>query len=149
MFYLRNSKRGIPLYIVRILVIWYSTQKMCVRWKYIMSDNISVTNGVRQGGIFSSYLFCVYMDDFSKTLNNVNVGCIIGAVLANHLMYVDDLVLLAPSSKGLSMLFSACSDYGLEHDIKYNSTTSNVMIFCCKMFKDIHMLNFVLNDDKS
>ena len=85
------------------------------------------------------------MDDLSKKINNVNAGCIIGAALINHLMYADDLVLLAPSSMGLSMLLSVCLDYGLEHNIKYNSTKSNVIIFCCKMFKDIHMLNFVLN----
>ena len=104
-----------------------------------MSDSFSVTNGVRQGGILSPYLFCVYMDDLSKQLNNVNAGCIIDATLINHLMYADDLVLLAPSSMGLSMLLSACSDYGKEHDIKCNSTKSNVMIFCCQKFKDIHM----------
>ena len=73
------------------------------------------------------------MDDLSKKLNNVNAGCIIGAALINHLMYADDLVLLAPSSTGLSILLSVCS----EHDIKYNSTKSNVMMFCCKKFKDI------------
>ena len=100
-----------------------------------MSDCFSVTNGVHQGGILSPYLFCVYMDDLSKKLNNVNAGCIIGAALIDHLMYVDDLVLLAPSSMGLSMLLSACSDDGLEYDIKYNSTKSNVMIFCCKKLK--------------
>ena len=62
-------------------------------------------------------------------------------------MYADDLVLLAPSSMGLSMLLSVYSDYGLELDIKYSSTKSNVMIFCCKTFKDIHMPNFVLNEE--
>ena len=66
--------------------------------------------------------------------NNVNAGCIIGAALINHLMYANDIVLLTPSSMGLSMLPSVCSDYGLEHDIKYNSTKSN-MIFCCKKVK--------------
>ena len=50
---------------------------------------------------------------------------------------------------GLQMLLSAyvCSDYDLEHDIKYNSTKINVMISCCKKFKDIHMPNFVLDDE--
>ena len=43
-------------------------------------------------------------------------------------MYADDLVLLAPSSMGLSMLLSVCSDYGLEHDIKYNSTKSDILL---------------------
>ena len=42
-----------------------------------MSDSLSVTNGVHQGGILSPYLFCVYMDDLGKKLNTVNAGCII------------------------------------------------------------------------
>ena len=128
-------KQGILIYIVRILVFWHTTKKIYVRWMYIMSDCFSVTNGVHQGGILSPYLFWVYMDDLSKKLNNVNAECIIGAALIDHLMYADDLVLLAPSSMGLSMLLSACSDDGLEYDIKYNSTKSNVMIFCCKKLK--------------
>ena len=82
------------------------------------------------------------MDDLSNKLNNVNAGCIIRSSLINHMMYADDLVLMAPSSVGLSMLLSVCSEYGIEHDIKYNSTKSNVMIFSCKQFQDIHIPNF-------
>ena len=47
-------------------------------------------------------------------LNNVNAGCIIGSSLINHLMYADDLVLMAPSSMGLSILLSVCSEYGIQ-----------------------------------
>ena len=39
-----------------------------------------------------------------------------------------------------------CSAYGIEHDIKYNSAKSNVMIFCCNKMKDIHIPNFLLNN---
>ena len=59
-----------------------------------------------------------------------------GAALINHFIYADDLVLMAPSAKGLPMLLSVCSKYGIEHYIKYNSTKSNVMIFCCTKLKD-------------
>ena len=38
-------------------------------------------------------------------------------------------------------------DYGLEHDIKFNSAKSNIMIFCCKKFKGIHVPSFELNDN--
>ena len=64
-----------------------------------------------------------------------------GTALINNQMYADDLVILAPSHVGLdlSMLLSVCSDYGLEHYIKFNSAKSNIMIFCCKKFKDIHV----------
>ena len=41
-----------------------------------MSGSFSVSNGVRKGGIFSPYLFCVYMYDLIKKLNNVNAGCV-------------------------------------------------------------------------
>jgi len=39
---------------------------------------------------------------------------IIGSTLINHLTYADDVVLMAPSSMGLSMLLSVCSEYELE-----------------------------------
>ena len=112
----------------------------------MISSGFGVTNGVRQGGILSPYLFCVYMDDLSNRLNDIKVGCTIGATLINHLMYADDLVLLSPSAMGLSLLLSVCSAYGIEHDIKYNSAKSNVMIFCCNKMKDIHIPNFLLNN---
>ena len=65
---------------------------------------------------------------------------------STNLTYADDLVILAPSHVGLSMLLSVCSDYGLEHDIKSNSAKSNIMIFCCKTFNYIHVPSFELND---
>ena len=91
-------KRGVPLYVVRILIFWYTTQTMYVRWNNVISSGFGVSNGVRQGGILSLYLFCVYMDDLSNKLNDIKVGYTIGATLINHLMYADDLVLLSPSA---------------------------------------------------
>ena len=49
-------------------------------------------------------------------------------------MYADDLVLMAPSSMGLSMLLSVCSEYGIEHDDKYNSTKTS-KLFAISMVK--------------
>ena len=142
-------KRGVPLYVVRILIFWYTSQTMYVRWNNVISSGFGVSNGVRQGGILSPYLFCVYMDDLSIKLNDIKVGCRIGTPLINHLMYADDLVLLSPSAMGLSLLLSVCSAYGIEHDIKYNSAKSNVMIFRCNKMKDIRIPNFELNNVQS
>ena len=36
------------------------------------------------------------------------------------MMHADDLVLMTPSYMGVSMLLSVYSEYGIEHDIKYN-----------------------------
>ena len=54
-------KRGVPGYLVRILVFWYSTQEMTVRWGSTISKCFKVSNGVRQGGILSPYLFNIYI----------------------------------------------------------------------------------------
>ena len=43
-------------------------------------------------------------------------------------MYADDLVLISPSSAGLSQLLRECEKFGTRHDLKYNAKKSAVMI---------------------
>ena len=62
------ANRGIPVYILRILIYWYNNQSMCVRWGSSTSEYFKVTNGVRQGSILSPYFFNVYVDVLSKKL---------------------------------------------------------------------------------
>ena len=112
--------RGMPLIFVRILMKWYTTQKACVRWGSALSDSFFITNGVRQGGILSPLLFNVYMDALSSSLSNAPIGCSIGGVMVNHIMYADDLVIISPSAKGLQRLLDICDDYGQSHDILFN-----------------------------
>ena len=68
------------------------------------SEAFSVSNGVRQGGILSPYLFAVYMDDLSAILLSSHSGCCIGDQYINHMFYADDLCILAPSPSGLQTL---------------------------------------------
>ena len=121
------DKRGIPGYILRIIVFWYENQTMAVRWGNLISNSFQVSNGVRQGGILSPYLFNMYMDELSARLNNLKIGCSIDDLFINHLMYADDLVLISPSTRGLSRLIEECQKYGLEFDILFNSSKSAVM----------------------
>ena len=70
-----------------------------------------VTNGIRQGGILSPYLFNIVMDDLSKRLNETKVGCQAGGILITHLTYADDMVLIAPSARALQKLLDICGNF--------------------------------------
>lgn len=100
---------------------------MCVRWGNVLSDSFTVTNGVRQGGILSPYLFNVYMDELSLELNKSRTGCCIGNSIVNHLMYADDLALIAPSGAGLDKLLKICEKFGIEHSVKFNPLKSKII----------------------
>ena len=88
---------------------------MRVRWGGgaggVLSDNLSVSNGVRQGGILSPYLCNVYMDGLSTLLTET--GCMSGEIVVNHLMYADDIVLMSPPAIGLQKLLGGGRGGGL------------------------------------
>lgn len=140
-------KRGLCGYLLRILVYWYEEQFFYVRWGSLISEKFCVSNGVRQGGILSPYLFNIYMDELSDKLNNLNIGCIINNRLINHLMYADDIVLFCPSTVGLQSMLKICSKYGLENSITFNSKKSAIMSFKPKYSCSIKLPNFKLNND--
>ena len=52
----------VPVFIISILVFWYSRQEMFIRWGNSCSTKFRVTNGVKQGGILSPALFNVYYE---------------------------------------------------------------------------------------
>ena len=126
------SNRGIPQYVIRILSYWYENQQMCVRWGGTYSTFFSVTNGVRQGSILSPYLFNIYMSTTSVWL-------------LMHIMYADDLVILAPSVSGLSKLLSICEIFGESNDIIFNQKKSASLYLISKMLKGAHLPNVYLN----
>ena len=120
--------RNVPLVVVRILVHWYRQQTLCVKWGRNTSSFFTVSNGVRQGGILSPFLFTLYIDELSYQLNNSNLGCHINNVCVNHLFYADDLCLMAPSPVGLQHLIDICANYGYENDILFNRSKSVGMV---------------------
>ena len=50
-------ERGLPLVIIRILIFVYIHQNLYVQWNDAKSDIFHVTNGVKQGGVLSPFLF--------------------------------------------------------------------------------------------
>jgi len=116
---------------VCLLKHWYKEQTMQIKWGKHFSELFHVSNGVRQGGVLSSYLFAVYSDDLSNELNNIKAGCYIGKVLLNHLMFADDVCVLCPSVRWLQRILGVCQAYVESHGIIFNCNKT-----VCMTFKD-------------
>ena len=137
--------RHVPSIIVRILMVWYVRQNFYVRWSNSTSSSFTVTNGVRQGGILSPYLFNLYIDDLSVKLNNVSTGCIFNGGRINHLFYADDAVLLAPSPHAMQQLLNVCDDFACEQELIYNVKKTFCVCVRPKWLKNITIPNMFLS----
>ena len=59
--------------------------------------------------------------------------------------YADEIVLFAPSAKGLQKTVNVCYAYGCDNDIIFNSSKSQVMFF--DTLKCGHMKNIMLGQN--
>jgi len=106
-----------------------------MKWGKHFSEPFHVSNGVRQWGVLSPYLFAVYLDDLSKELNNIKAGCFFGEVLLNHLMFADDICVFCPSVRWLQRMLDVCQAYAKSHGIIFNWNKTVCMTFRAKSAK--------------
>ena len=69
-------------------------------------------------------------------------------MIINHLLYADDLVLLCPSHRGLQELLVICEKYAFEHDIKFNTKKSVVLVRRSKLLKNAIIPPFELCNER-
>ena len=108
---------------------------MCIKWGEFNSMYFKVSNGVRQGGVLSPKLFAIYIDDLSQDLAICKSGCYINEQCMNHVMYADDICLLAPSAIGLQRLLDVCFDFSIRNYIMFNPIKSVCVVFKSKSNK--------------
>ena len=99
--------------LISIVVIAFEMTKKRVKatWNGTNSCPINVSNGVRQGGVLSSILFNVYMDELLQRLQKQDIRCHIGTILMGALCYADDLITLCPTRRGLQKMINVCQEY--------------------------------------
>ena len=120
-------KRKLPAIVIRLLLDMYTRQRMRAVWNGSASESFSIENGVKQGGILSPILFCVYIDELLNCLIESKLGCHIGHVSYSALGYADDVGLLTPSVQALQDLLHICETFSEEFRVVYNSKKTTCM----------------------
>ncbi|XP_063366270.1 uncharacterized protein LOC134654727 [Cydia amplana] len=123
---------GMPKELVDLFSYWYERQENCVRWAGAVSDTYRLECGVRQGGLTSPKLFCLYVDELIAGLSSTYAGCSIDGQMVNNISYADDMVLLSPSVSALGDLLRKCETYADSHGLKYNCLKKQVMVFAVR-----------------
>ena len=129
MMFKKLINRNICAVILRLLLFMYTYQTLCVRWNSKVSQAFSISNGVKQGGVISRILYCVYTDDLLLRLKTTGYGCFIGSNFCGSLAYADDIILLSPKISGMKKMLDVCNVYALEHKILFNGGKSQLLIY--------------------
>ena len=124
--------RNIPALALRAMLDLYQRQLLRTVWKGCVSQSFTSSNGIRQGGIISPLLFCIYMDELLKRLETEGVGCWIGKHYLGSLGYADDLTVASPSGGGLKQMVATCEKFGDEYSVEYNPTKTLCCVFSRK-----------------
>ena len=131
--FIKLIQRNVPMVFLDVIISWYDGLFCKVKWGDQFSDWFAVTAGVRQGGILSPTFYCIYVDDLVQILKASNIGCYYLDLFAAAIFYADDMAILAPSIRGISLILSLCGEYCSEWDINLNAKKSRVMYFGKRM----------------
>ena len=99
-------KTTLPDSIINSLDYMLNNTFVNVRCGDTVTDHWKVSNGSRQGGCLSPYLFNFYIDQMINEISNMPVGCILAGIKTNIICFADDMFLLAPTAKSLQILIN-------------------------------------------
>ena len=115
---------GCPMWVVNILVDWYSKLAVVVRWNGSMSQSFAVRSGVRQGSSLSPSLFNIFVNKFIVDSRAAGLGICINKSWLGCIMYADDIILLSASIVGLQALLDKCGDVSSQLGLSFNCSKS-------------------------
>ena len=143
-------KRELPACIIRILINLYTVNEVRVLWSGYCSVYFVASNGVKQGGVLSPILFCIYIDNLLIELSSSGVGCYIGSNFTGALAYADDIVLITPTPSAMRRMLSVCSNFATSYDVLFNAEKSKFLVVAPygarSSYKDMSKCCFKIGD---
>ena len=131
--FLKLAKIGIGGKFFNTIKDMYTNDKIAIKIKNKLTDNIDCNIGVRQGDGLSPTLFNIFVNDIPEIFADPFCDSPkIDNEVISALLYADDLVIFSESEGGLKNCLGKFSDYCKEWHLRINTTKSKVMIFNSK-----------------
>ena len=120
---------GCPNSIVDVINFMGTNTTVSTVFNGFVGSDWQVGNGARQGGILSGLMFNFYINDAIKAISALPQGCKLAGTKMNIVCYADDILVLAPSARGLQILLDR-----LVHELealclKINVQKSSYIVF--------------------
>ena len=81
-------------------------------------------------------LFCIYIHQFTKLLNDHKLGVNVCNVRVGSLFWADGIVLIADNEHDLQKMLNLAADFANNWKLSFNHTKSNVLIIGKRINKD-------------
>ena len=123
---------GVPDHLTCLLRNVYAGQEATVRTRHETMDWFQIGKGVRQGCIFSPYLFNLYAEYIMQNvrLDEAQVGINIAGRNIKNLRYADDTTLKAESEEELKSLLMKVKEESEKAVLKLNIQKTKIMASC-------------------
>ena len=125
--------------IMRLILNVYTNAKYRVKWNGVISKAFGISNGVKQGGVTSPFLFTIVMEALITKVQACNVGCHVGNRNASIFVFADDILLLCPTRASAQRLVNVCYDYAEDIGLKFNAGKCKVLIFGMDIYLDVEL----------
>ena len=122
-------KLGIQGLLWRLIKACYSDTESCVVENNIYSDWFTLRQGVRQGGVLSTWLYTLYIDELLDNLDNLGTGTTLDDINCGSPCHADDLTLLSIFKYGLDSMLSSTFSYSRKWRYEFNFDKCSIMVF--------------------
>ena len=125
------STLGIDGKFLKCLEHMYKNSKAKIKLIAKISDSFDILAGTEQGHPMSPELFKTYIHELSERLNSVQdiSSPLLNETILTHLLWADDLVLLALSKESLQVMISELESFCREWGLTVNTKKTAIMIF--------------------
>jgi hypothetical protein len=117
----KMSDRRAPTYIISLVISLFRRTQLSVVANGCTQTVICPERGLLQGSLLSPFLFNVFIDDLSMSLDNIT-GIMIGG-----LVFADDVQVMAHNQEKLQIQMNIIHDWSMENMMKINMSKSAYM----------------------